>query len=71
MPGCGRTGVSVRWLPCALWKTNGDSITAFVDTDTPLVIRYYCEDDPLPRAGAVTSRYYGETEELLEKIVGT
>ena len=29
-----------------LWETNGDSITAFVDTDTPLVIRYYCEDPP-------------------------
>jgi hypothetical protein len=51
-----------------LWETNGDSISAFVDTDTRLVIGCNCEDDPLPRAGAVTSRYYGETEELLEKV---
>ena len=29
-----------------LWETNGDSITAFVDTETPFVIRYYYEDPP-------------------------
>ncbi len=27
-----------------LWETNGDSITAFVDVETPMAIRYYYED---------------------------
>jgi hypothetical protein len=29
-----------------LWETNGDSITAYVDNEKPLVIRYYYEDPP-------------------------
>jgi len=29
-----------------LWETNGDSITAYVDTETPFVLRYYFEDPP-------------------------
>jgi len=29
-----------------LWETNGDSITAFVDVESPFVIRYYYEDPP-------------------------